>query len=519
METKTTDRRVQFLNRAALISLCALVVCVLALPTPASYWPTVVSWAIASLLLIARFFRQRRAPPPPLYYALLIFFVLTLVSSICSYERALSLRSMDIHLSLTIVYLVAEGVTSQFGLRLLTGLLIGACLVSVGYTIGERIVGFGVKITGLRPDSPLAGAGIKDGDTLLVLDGKNLWRPEELERALESSDSNPHPAQVYIYRFEWYHMYSVPRGTLLTGTTPLERLGIANWSRGREWRALGFYLDYTIFAEILQLIASIALGLFLALRRKRTLLGTALALSVGGMSLALLLTITRGSWLAFLVSAFVMVLISSSRRAVISLMLITMFVAPAALYFLQQKRNVRFYDRTDGAITWRETVYRESLQLLFSKPRHLLVGVGINSINERWPEWGLFDRGRQPPSHLHSTPLSIAVERGIPALIAWLCIIVLYSRLLLNLWRSKQVQEGFERGLILGAIGSLAGFFLSGLVNYNLGHWQVSSIFYVIMGLTLVVERFRQERNATLRHAAHSMRVSTAEARTAVAGT
>jgi hypothetical protein len=45
------------------------------------------------------------------------------------------------------------------------------------------------------------------------------------------------------------------------------------------------------------------------------------------------------------------------------------------------------------------------------------------------------------------------------------------------------------RGLTLGAFGGLAGFFVSGLVHYNWGDSEVVTVFYFIMGLTLVVER------------------------------
>jgi hypothetical protein len=38
---------------------------------------------------------------------------------------------------------------------------------------------------------------------------------------------------------------------------------------------------------------------------------------------------------------------------------------------------------------------------------------------------------------------------------------------------------------VLGALGGLCGFFVSGLVHYNWGDSEVVMIFYFIMGLTL----------------------------------
>ena len=42
---------------------------------------------------------------------------------------------------------------------------------------------------------------------------------------------------------------------------------------------------------------------------------------------------------------------------------------------------------------------------------------------------------------------------------------------------------------VLGALGGLVGFFISGLVHYNWGDSEVVMIFYLIMGLSVVVER------------------------------
>jgi O-antigen ligase len=131
-------------------------------------------------------------------------------------------------------------------------------------------------------------------------------------------------------------------------------------------------------------------------------------------------------------------------------------------------------------------VWREGFDLLVSKPRHLLVGVGIDSIKGHWREWGLFDQGRQPVGHMHSNLLQIALERGVPALIVWLLLFVIYIRML---WRLIRRTTDFSRGLAIGALGGALGFFTSGLVHYNWGDSEVVTVFYFIMGLTLVAER------------------------------
>lgn len=495
------ERRAAFLlDRAITFWLFAL-----AASAPHSIAATQFAWGCGLILWCARFlFRPRpRVPRTPIDYVLLGFFVLTIISSLFSYDRATSIGKLRAASLFTIVYLVACNVHGRRVLRLLALTLIASCAVNVLYTFGERAIGRGIRLEGIAANSPLRSAlfvredktedptPIANGDIILEVDGRRVRSPEELAAALDVANAGTSEAAlVKIYRTEWSPVLKVQRGRLLAGSTPLERLGVGGWSRGREWRAAGFYGHYTTYAEALQLIASLAFGLFIAVRRKLSPSGVLLFVAVAGMGGALMLTVTRASWLAFLVSAFVIVLAGArSRRTIIALAACALPVIVAGLFVLQRQRNVGFLDARDQSITWRETVWREGFDLLKSNPRHLLVGVGMDSIKTHWREWGLFDNGRLPVGHMHSTPLQLAVERGVPALLAWLVLIFVYARMLLRLARKPEVGGWIERGVVLGALGGLAGFVTSGMVHYNFGDSEVVMIFYFIMGLSLVVWR------------------------------
>ncbi|MDQ3819329.1 MAG: O-antigen ligase family protein [Acidobacteriota bacterium] len=470
---------------------------------PHSIALTQMAWGGALLTFGARFLlRPRpRIKRSPIDYALLGFLALTLVSSFLSYDPGVSIGKLRAVSLFTIIYLVAWNVTSKRVLRLLALALVASCVVNVFYTFGERIVGRGVKVEGIKAESPLRAAvfvnaegeahpgPVKDGDTLLEVDGKPLLRPEELVAALEDRSGGTEPALLKVYSVEWVGVVRVPRGRLLDGATPLERLGVAGWSRGRDWRATGFYGHYVTYAEVLQLIASLALGLFVALREKRSLSGVLLFVAFAGMCGALLLTVTRASWLALLVSAFVIALVGLSRRAVLITAGVALPVVITGLFILQEKRRVGFVDQKDQSVVWRETVWREGLNLLARSPRHLLVGVGMDSIKNHWREWGLFDEGRIPVGHMHNTYLQLALERGVPALLLWVTFIFIYARMLWRLARSERFGGWIERGVVLGALGGLLGFLTSGMFEYNLGDSEVVMVFYFIMGLSLVIER------------------------------
>src|SRR4030095_3685712 len=163
------------------------------------------------------------------------------------------------------------------------------------------------------------------------------------------------------------------------------------------------------------------------------------------------LTVTRAPWLAFLLSSAVILLLGASRKVIIVAAVLALPLIFAGIFILQQKRNVAFIDQRDNSTTWRETVWREGFNLLMSKPRHMLIGVGMDSIKAHRYEWGLFDQGRLPPGHMHSNLLQLALERGIPVLVLWLVFLWVYARMLWRLLRRKLIDDwliegGIERG-------------------------------------------------------------------------
>jgi hypothetical protein len=465
---------------------------------PNSIAATQGAWLIGMALWLIRLALR---PRPKLYrtpvdYYLLGFFILSGLSSFLSYEPIVSIGKLRAASLFTIIYLFAENIPSLRIARALALTLICACMVNVFYTAGERVFGRAVKVEGVSENSPLYKAGIRDGDTLLEVDGRKLRDPQELVNALLKPEKEP--AAVLTYRHELQPIFKIPRGNLLAGNTALEQLGIGSWSRGRDWRATGFYGQFVTYAEVLQLIIALTMGLFVSLPMKRSWAGALLLLALAGFGYALLLTVTRASWLGCLVSTLIILLVGVGRRTMVLLGVLAIPLILAGLFVLQQKRNVSFIDQTDQSTTWRETVWREGVQLLVSKPRHLLLGVGMDSIKRHWRAWGMFDNGRIPWGHMHSNLLQIALERGVPALILWLAFLFIYARTLWRLLRlirtgsrSDRISGGvwIDHGILLGALGGLAGFFTSGLMHYNWGDSEVVMVFYMIMGVALAVHR------------------------------
>lgn len=488
----------RWLERAILAAMFLFVVA-----APNSIAATQTAWMLGMLFWLLRFLIWPRPAlhRTPLDYPMFAFFLLTSLSSFLSYEPSVSIGKLRAASLFLIVYLFAENIRAPKILRLLTLVLIAATMVNVLFTFGQLAIGRGVKVYGVAPNSPLTGARmlsraenksvpIISGDTIEQVDGQSIRSADELVRALDQS-ADRGAARVQIYRVEWIGILELPRGSLLPGLTAEERLGIQRWSYGRDRRATGFYNHWTTYAESLLLIGSLTFGLFVALPRKRSLNGVLIGLALAGICGALLLSVTRASWLSFLLSAILIAGLSLRRRALIIIGACLIPIILGGLFFLQQKRQVGFIDQKDDSIAWRQKIWKEGFQLLTSNPRHLAIGVGMDSIKARWREWGLFENGKLPMGHMHSDYLQIALERGVPALIVWLILLGTYAWALWRMRRRIPPENWIEKGIVLGALGGLLGFMTSGLVHYNWGDSEVVMIFYLIMGFSLAIHRLK----------------------------
>jgi len=482
----------------------------IALFAPHSIAVTQIGWAFGTLLWVIRLliFPRPKTYRTPIDYAMFGFFVLSGISSILSYTPYTSIGKMRAASLFTIVYLVSQNVRSIRLAKILAYCLVASCMLNVLLTAKQVIFGRGVKLEGVSTASPLAKAVFRNrtntrpspivsGDIVWAVDGNPVHSPEEIASALAAG---PPIAKVSTYHVEWVPTLEVPRGQLLPGTNALEQLGATSWSRGRDWRATGFFGHWVTYAEVIQLIASLALGLFLGLKEKWNRAGALLAIAVVGLVFALAMRVTRASWAGFAVSAALMLMLSVLRRTLLVIGACAIPLVIAAVVILQQKRSVGFFDTKDQSTTWRGTVWREGFELLVSSPRHLVVGIGMDSIKAYWRQWGLLENGRLPLGHMHSNLLQFALERGVPALIVWLILIGTYARTLWRLIRrARSSAESFPLGLGLGALGGLAGFCPCGLVHYNWGDSEVVMVLYFVMGLSLVVNNLKSTANSQVR--------------------
>jgi hypothetical protein len=506
---------------------------------PHSIAASQTAWILGMFFLLIRLLLKPKIQKTPLDRPLWLFFLWSLITCFFSYTPLISLDKMRSVAVFLIFYFVVNVIRSNSTAVLLTFALIFSCMINVFYVPIERIIGRGVEVQGLHPDSPLSKALLMNGDTLLKANEKKIYSPEDLIEEIEKQDST----KILFYRPDFYYTVEVKRNDLLDGKNALEKLGIQSWKKSHNWRSTGFYGHWTTYADVLQLIASLILGIIISLAnrikifsisRQKILLQQSLkknntpekkqdetstsseqavtlkpeiksslpiflqsslsnrsfwlfvtVFPFAMMLLALILSGTRAPLVGLLLSAIVIVLLNGNHKMLCFSASLGFLVILLGSIYLQQSRHVGFIDESDDSTKYRQIVYREAIGLWMKQPRHILFGVGMDSIKVYAPEWKLFDNGRLPMGHFHSVPLQLLVERGLPALLIWCWIIFVYAKLLLE--AISKSHEILQKGVLLGIFGGMVGFLTSGMVHYNLGDQEVAMVFFFLMGIAWIL--------------------------------
>lgn len=488
------DRAVLFLERGSIVWLL-----IFAAFATHSIAVTQISASAALLFtlvgLVVR--REFRWQCTAVDLALIGFTGWTVLSAILSIEPRVSTGKLGQTSLFLILYLFATQVRDTRIARTMVILLVVSCQANVAYTFYQRWRGRGIEITSISQDSPLGFEfrfrkkqnKLKPGDVLMELDGQRLRSLDDLRAAMLRSHEPP-PVLVMVRKEMIKRIKIAPqdRAAILEA---LERSGAAGLGLrvepGRQFRASGFYGMYATYAEVLQWIASLIIALLLVLKKKWSPPGVLLMLALLGVISALILTLTRAVWIGLVFSVVAIAALSGRKRFAVAALASLLIAAPIALFLLSQFRGVTLLDPSDPSTTWRLEVWHDASKILL---RHPLFGVGADSLRLHWQEWGLFENGKLPLGHLHSTPLQLAFERGIPALALYAWMMAIFFR---TVWRlAKRLAKENDwilHGAAIGIFGGLVGFNVSSLVHYNFGDSEVVMMLWMMLGLAFALDR------------------------------
>jgi hypothetical protein len=445
--------------------------------TQGAYLLGFLAWGVQ--LAASRNFRQ---PRTPVDLALFGFFACCVVSSFLSYDPMVSIKGLKSPAFFFAFYFVCNKTRSARFARFLCLMLVLSCLVNVAYSAAQVAKGRGVRIDSITPSSPFAKEGIRAGDVILEVDGQKIKTEHDISRIVGERRGR---LKVKYLRSELLKEASVSRRDAKKALEA-EGMGIAT-SPGRSFRVSGFYSHYETYAEVLQLIAALALGMLISLPDKKRREGIFLAVAAALISATLMMTATRAAMLGLALAVICMAMVRASRRAVLITLMAVLLLLPAAFFALERARGSSIFDPHEGSASYRLTVWGEALRLIKSHP---VFGIGKGSEGKLKEALGLYDKGRLPPGHFHSTPIQIAAWWGLPALAFYFSFMTIFFVELRRLFKEARARgESDIAGVVLGVIGALVAFNVSSVVHFNFGDGEVVMHLWLLTGLAFAVRR------------------------------
>jgi O-antigen ligase len=259
---------------------------------------------------------------------------------------------------------------------------------------------------------------------------------------------------------------------------------------GIEHRAIGFQTNWMTFSEILVMI--IAVGLAGMLARPNRYLGLWLAGAVVLMVAGVVLSQTRGAWIA-LAAATLLVLWGWRRWAVLILPVVALVVAVSIPEPLQA-RWTGIVEGTDVTVRERVYLWRAGGKMLREHP---VLGVGPGNPAELHEVYKEPDDPWLPDrrlGHLHSNLFEIAAGSGLLGLVTWgsIWVVFLYDRL--RVYRRLERSNRSGRALALSGLAAVIAFLVAGLTEYTFGDSEVLYLTTWLMALPYVAESYNPGR-------------------------
>lgn len=453
--------------------------------TQGSFLLGLLAWGVQ--LSAAGRFKQRRTP---IDIAIFGFFACCVVSSFLSYDPLVSIKGLRSPAFFLAFYFVSAKVGTVRRARSLALIIVLSCILNVIYSGAQLWKGRGIRIDGISADSPLLGKTLAVGDIILEADGEAVNSLEDLSRIV---DKNRGRLSIVFQRKEAISLTTFSRravrGSRGEGTT---RLGITA-SPGRNIRVTGLYNHYETYAEVLQMIGSLGIGLLIAQRRKRSGWLIPLAVALPLIVLALVMTSTRAAVAGLVASVVTISIVAFGRRAAqIAIPAVLVLIVGAGL-FIERSRGISFIDLQEGSTSYRLTVWSEAMTLVRSHP---LVGIGKGTEGSEQfrRRFGLYDDNKLPPGHFHSTPVQIATWWGLAALAFYSCLMTI---MIFECWKLARLTRSREHwdswAIALGVLGALMAFNVASLAHFNFGDGEVVMAMWLLAGLAFAVRRIEME--------------------------
>jgi len=200
------------------------------------------------------------------------------------------------------------------------------------------------------------------------------------------------------------------------------------------------------------------------------------ALGITGLlAVNLLLTLSRGCYLALALSAGIFVLIIEKRLIVafIPALVGSLFVLPATVV----NRLFSIVNFQDTSTAFRLNIWQGSLRILQDFWMTGL-GQGIDAYNRVYPYYA-FAAIVSP--HSHNLFIQIFVELGLVGLIVFIVVLACFFRTMVNFLR--RATDFRLRVVAAAMISAVIGFLFQGIFDHVFYNYRVMLVFFLFIGL------------------------------------
>jgi len=198
----------------------------------------------------------------------------------------------------------------------------------------------------------------------------------------------------------------------------------------------------------------------------------------GLMCMCMVLTFSRGAWLALLCAGLAFFVLINPR------LLILAPFALVALYFVLPDTIIQRFtsigDLSDHSTSYRVSIWLGSLRML-SDYWLCGVGPGPDAFNTVYPVYS-YDEIVTP--HSHNLLLQITSDAGVCALILFCVILWVYFRRLCAAIHATTCKTG--RLLQIAFLSGTAGFMVQAMTDYSFYNYRVMFLFWVYLALGML---------------------------------
>jgi putative inorganic carbon (HCO3(-)) transporter len=209
---------------------------------------------------------------------------------------------------------------------------------------------------------------------------------------------------------------------------------------------------------------------------------------------ALAFTYSRNAWLGLAAGAVGLVLTAQRTLRIVAVLAAVLALGAVALPGPVAERARSVANLEDSTLRDRVAMWRSGLSMVADHP---MLGVGPGEVRTWYQHYRRPEAVRPSTGHLHNSAIQIAAERGLPALIAWVWLWVVFFREGWRILGRAERESPMQRALVCASLAGVVGFLVAGLFEHNFGDAEVATVVLALMAQPWVVARELAESGAS----------------------